>query len=56
VAALIEDQLGVAVTITPGAKGEFTVWVDGEKVAAKDPEVGFPEDEACVRAVQERMS
>ncbi len=38
-------------TITPGSRGEFTVWVDGTVVAKKTLD-GFPTEQACLEAVQ----
>jgi hypothetical protein len=35
VAAALEQALGLAVTLTPGGRGEFTVWLDGKKIADK---------------------
>jgi hypothetical protein len=34
--------------------GEFTVWVDGQKVAAKTP-FGFPEDSECLAGVEKAV-
>jgi predicted Rdx family selenoprotein len=41
----------VAVTITPGDRGEFTVWVDGSVVASKT-DGSFPTEAECLTAVQ----
>ena len=53
-AALIESQIGVSPDIVEGNRGEFSVWVDGRRVANKD-ESGFPTDEAVVSAVLEAV-
>jgi len=39
------------VTITPGRRGEFTVWVDGLVVASKTSD-DFPTEAQCLSAVQ----
>jgi hypothetical protein len=51
VAASIKDQLGLDTELVAGGRGEFTVWVDEERVAQKDAD-GFPSDEDAVAAVQ----
>jgi predicted Rdx family selenoprotein len=45
VAAIIKRELGVDATLTPGGRGEFTVWLDGKKVLDKDHHGDFPEDD-----------
>jgi hypothetical protein len=35
VAALIKQATGIDSEVVPGARGEFTVWVDDKKVAEK---------------------
>jgi len=42
------------VTITPGDRGEFTVWVDGTVVARKT-DGSFPTEAECLRAVQSAL-
>ena len=49
-AALIKDTLGLDTNIEPGGRGEFTVWVDGVKVAEKS-RTGFPAEPALLDAV-----
>lgn len=49
-AALIKDSLGVESDLEPGGRGEFTVWVDGNKIAEKS-RTGFPADAALLQAV-----
>jgi predicted Rdx family selenoprotein len=39
------------VTISPGKRGEFTVWVDGQVVATKTDD-RFPTQAECLEAVQ----
>jgi predicted Rdx family selenoprotein len=50
VAALIKDKLKLDTEIEPGGRGEFTVWVDGVKVAEKT-RTGFPAEPAIVETV-----
>ena len=54
-AALLERELGHSVTITPGHRGEFTVWVDKLKVATKTID-GFPDDDECLEAVRDALT
>lgn len=53
-AALLEDDLDVSVEITPGARGEFSVHVDGVEVARKTLD-GFPEDDHCLFVVKRAL-
>lgn len=46
----LSEHLGLEATLTPGDRGEFTVWVDGRVVARKTLD-GFPSPEACLAAV-----
>jgi predicted Rdx family selenoprotein len=50
VAATIQATINENVDIEPGARGEFSVWVDGVKVAEKS-RTGFPAEKAVVEAV-----
>jgi predicted Rdx family selenoprotein len=54
VAALIKDKLKLDAGIEPGSRGEFTVWVDGVKVAEKT-RTGFPAEPAIVEAVSKAV-
>lgn len=47
--ARIEAVSGVAPKLTPGGRGEFTVWVDGEQVAAKAGVIWPDEAETAAR-------
>ena len=49
-AAAITEATGQAVTLEPGDRGEFTVWVGDQVVAAKSWE-GFPEAEVVAARV-----
>ncbi len=51
VAALIKESLGVETDLESGGRGEFTVWVDGNKVAEKSRS-GFPADTSLIQAVK----
>jgi len=42
------------VTLEPGGRGEFSVWVDDAVVARKTLD-GFPTPEACAAAVEARV-
>jgi hypothetical protein len=51
VAAQLKEDLGVETDLVVGNSGEFTVWVDGAKVAEKKGGA-FPEPTAVVTAVR----
>ena len=53
-AALIKTSTGLDTEIVEGARGEFTVWVDGTRVAQKTAD-GFPEDQEAVSAVTQAL-
>ncbi len=46
----LKQDLGLETTLTPGDRGEFTVWV-GRRVVARKTLDGFPTPEACRDAV-----
>ncbi len=50
-AALIKSELRLDTELVVGGRGEFTVWVNDDKVAQKDSD-GFPSDEQAVAAVR----
>jgi hypothetical protein len=54
VAAQLKQDLGVETDLVVGDSGEFTVWVDGVKVASKDRGM-FPEPNAVVTAVRAKQ-
>ena len=54
-AALIKESLGVDTDIEPGGRGEFSVWVDGAKVAEKS-RTGFPAEKAVVETVSRALT
>jgi hypothetical protein len=54
VAALILEELDVETRLTPGDRGEFTVWVAGVKVAEKT-ESGFPDERTILHAVEDAL-
>ena len=54
-AALIKEKTGLDSDVVVGGRGEFTVWLDGKRVAQKDAN-GFPTDEEVLAAVQAEMN
>jgi predicted Rdx family selenoprotein len=54
VAALIKASLQLDTDLEPGGRGEFTVWVDGVKVAEKS-RTGFPADKALIGNVSQAL-
>ena len=54
-AALIKEKLGVDTDIESGNRGEFTVWVDGVKVAEKS-RTGFPAEPAIIETVRKAIA
>jgi predicted Rdx family selenoprotein len=54
VAALITQAVQVDPVLEPGGRGEFTVWVDGRKVAEKT-RTGFPAEPAILDAVKHAL-
>jgi hypothetical protein len=55
VAALIKDRLGLDTDLESGNRGEFTVWVDGLKVAEKS-RTGFPAEPAIIETVRKAVA
>jgi predicted Rdx family selenoprotein len=51
VAALIKQAVSLDTDLEPGGRGEFTVWVDGVKIAEKS-RTGFPSEAAVLASVQ----
>ena len=54
-AALIKDELSADAELIEGDRGEFSVWVDEERIASKGP-LGFPSDEDIITAVKKALS
>jgi hypothetical protein len=54
VAALITQELQLDTDLEPGGRGEFTVWVDGKKVAEKT-RTGFPTEPALIDAIKHAL-
>ena len=50
-AALIKTRFNQDTTLEPGGRGEFTVWVDGKKIAEKT-RTGFPAESALLESVK----
>jgi predicted Rdx family selenoprotein len=55
VAALIKDKLGFDTVLESGNRGEFSVWVDGVKVAEKS-RTGFPAEPAVIEIVRKAIA
>ena len=53
-AALIKDKLDLDTDLEPGGRGEFSVWLDGVKIAEKS-RTGFPSDKALLEAVHKSL-
>jgi len=51
VADLITKTTGLPVDISPGSRGEFSVWVGDTRVAQKSSS-GFPGDDEIVAAIR----
>jgi hypothetical protein len=51
VAALIKQETGIDSEVTPGNRGEFSIWVNDRKVAEKSA-TGFPTDREATDAVK----
>jgi predicted Rdx family selenoprotein len=54
VAALIKQDTGLDADFEPGGRGEFTVWLDGVKIAEKT-RTGFPSDKALLESVRQAL-
>lgn len=54
-AALLKKEHSLETELIEGGRGEFTVWVDGNKVAEKIGDT-FPEDEAVKLAVRQALA
>ncbi|CAN5914944.1 hypothetical protein BH11MYX3_BH11MYX3_29650 [soil metagenome] len=54
-AAQLKQDLGVVAELVVGSSGEFTVWVDDQKVAEKTWR-GFPDPDDVVDAVRDVSS
>jgi hypothetical protein len=54
VAALIKQAHNVDADLEPGGRGEFSVWVDGKKVAQREAR-GFPTDTALMESVKQAL-
>ncbi|HET9705774.1 MAG TPA: hypothetical protein VFP85_17160 [Vicinamibacterales bacterium] len=54
VAALIKQDTGADTSVEPGGRGEFSVWVDGKKVAEKSSR-GFPPDAELLTSVKRAL-
>lgn len=50
-ADLLKKEFGEDSKLEPGGTGEFTVWLDGEKMAEKTLD-GFPTDEEILKRIR----
>lgn len=50
-AALIKTRFGQDTALEPGGRGEFTIWVDGKKIAEKT-RTGFPGEPALIESLK----
>jgi hypothetical protein len=50
----IKTHFGLETTLTPGGRGEFTVWVNGKTVAAKQGDE-FPPEDQIISAVKQSI-
>jgi len=48
---LIKSAIGLDPVLVAGGRGEFSVWVDDERVAAKDAN-GCPADQAILTSIR----
>ena len=53
-AALIKEKLGLETELESGSRGEFTVWVDGRKIAEKSRS-GFPSEPAIIDLIKKAV-
>ena len=53
-AALIKEKLNLDTGLEAGGRGEFTVWVDGKKVAEKSRS-GFPSEPDVIELVSKAL-
>lgn len=51
----IKTHFGLETTLTPGGRGEFTVWVDGKTVVAKEGD-DFPLEDQIISAVRQSIN
>lgn len=51
----IKTHFGLKTTLTPGGRGEFTVWVDGKTVITKEG-ADFPLEDQIISAVRQSIS
>ena len=50
-AALIKEKLNLDTDLESGSRGEFTVWLDGKKIAEKSRS-GFPAEPAIIDLIK----
>ena len=52
---MIKKEAGLETDLEPGGRGEFSVWVDGKKVAEKSMR-GFPGDADLIHNVKSALA
>jgi predicted Rdx family selenoprotein len=50
----IKNTFDVETTLTPGGRGEFTVWVNGKTVVKKEGD-DFPPEDQIISAVRQSV-
>ena len=50
-AALITQETRLEADLEPGGRGEFSVWLDDQKIAEKT-RTGYPSDAALITAIK----
>lgn len=53
-AALVKEKLDLDADVEPGGRGEFSVWLDGKKIAEKT-RTGFPTETAIVDLITQAL-
>ena len=54
-AAYILEETRIPADIVPGARGEFSVWLDGQRVAGKSAQ-GFPQPDQVVARLKAALA
>jgi predicted Rdx family selenoprotein len=55
VAQTLKDTFDLTTTLTPGNRGEFTVWIDSKKIIEKTGD-DFPPEDKIVSAVSQMIA
>ena len=54
-AAVIKEETGIDADVTPGKRGEFSIWVGDARVAEKT-RTGFPSEQDALAAVRSALA